>query len=120
ETTGLRGAIVQEDDVSHVRPGRVKLPSQRPRTAGARVLLDDTPTGTSRYQPVSEGALPDDEVNAELDGYVPTGSPASATSDLTAARLVRRRAQADDEVTGDETAAGQASSRNRTATGLAS
>lgn len=120
ETTGLRGAIVQEDDVSHVRPGRVKLPSQRPRTAGARVLLDDTPTGTSRYQPVSEGALPDDEVNAELDGYVPTGSPASATSDLTAARLVRRRSQADDEVTGDETAAGQASSRNRTATGLAS
>ncbi|MEX0955064.1 MAG: outer membrane beta-barrel protein [Rhizobiaceae bacterium] len=117
ETTGLRGAIIQEDNAPRVLPGRVRLPSQRPRTAGAQFQLDATATGSSRYQPVSEGALPDDEADDELDGYVSTSSPAAATNDLTAARLPRRPQQADGETTDGGS---QASSRNRTTTGIAS
>jgi hypothetical protein len=121
ESTGLRGAIVQEDDTIRALPGRVRLPSQRPRTADAQVQLDDAATGSTRYQPVSEGALPGDEPNTELDGYVSTAPSAIATNDLTAARLVRRRAPAAEETAeAEEPAENRASGRNRTTTGIAS
>ncbi|WP_127521980.1 outer membrane beta-barrel protein [Mesorhizobium sp. Z1-4] len=93
ENTTLRGAIATEEN------GMAPLPSTRPRFAERSTELPQA-TSAPRYRPVSEGALPDEAPEAELDGYVEPG--AIATNDLTAARTVRRRSTADRADTGQE------------------
>lgn len=94
DTPRLRGAI--SDDDGTLQP----LPSERPRFAEPVEDVERAPTPT--YRPVSQGALPDDVSDTELDGYVSTSPSAVATNDLTAARMVRRRSSTSGDGTADE------------------
>lgn len=84
ERTTLRGAINAEQE------GATPLPSTRPRFVAR---ADETPETSQvpRYRPVSEGAVPDEAFETELDGYIAPQSGGVATNDITAARTVRAR-----------------------------
>ena len=106
DSAGLRGAIATEDE------GISTLPSARPRFVARSTATPQT-TPAPRYRPVSEGALPDEPRETELDGYVEPNAGAIPTNDLTAARMVRRRST--ERSTADEEEPRRTSSRQTTA-----